>query len=574
MATDDKELLESLRLIEKSTVYHPSSINSVIELLESRIPPNIERLFHVSDKDSFAEFMKPLEGRLIKQDGQLSNDKMTICKQFFQLIALLKYDLSNLDKLPTFFDVPSKPGHLIEGALNITDKMAIDRAIEISLSHLGHKHENDKGTIDEKEIERIFPIIATYWQDKPETLDWLRQYLSFRLMRDLLNVNLFYAMHGPLPHYREFKIIVYLMMIIGREEYKAVAEFARLCHGLGYGILMDCSKVFIADSKMEDLTKSVEDLLVEGNKQMLQIFSSIPEETENVRMLTLRIMAKFFKDYFDELSETGRFHILLWCFPMYREVREAFRGINLFGGKYYTILIIGETGTGKESIAQLFLKSFGERPLRRNCAGLTLQAMAEDLFKVKPDASALIDEASALFLDELDKTPLDAQGGLLNLLDKPCGEFHIPGEFAPHRWSGLVIAAATELIFEKINNGQFLADLFWRFDSRPRILPIRDMMADNGAFGKLFKYAVGMARGKFGVRREVSLSEDQIKKLEHYSWPGNLREVLQMADAFMAATRLDDQKQGINGGEAMVVSDVVFDRVFKQFSGIQKLLNP
>ncbi|MCJ7634210.1 sigma-54 factor interaction domain-containing protein, partial [Candidatus Bathyarchaeota archaeon] len=473
MEQQDNNLIAQLRKIEGSKTYDPRSLDRVIKYLESDIPSGFVDLFHLEDKTKRREFWETVRKRYLAKSGKKKVDKedFLLCREFFSLVAILKSGVDRIDKMPSFVEkagpIPSEA--VLDAGLHLRDDTTkIEEFIEIALFRLGHEHDRKSGLgiLNEDRAQKSFKVLSSQWAKVPKFFDWLILYLSFRLMRILINMDLFYAMHGELPHYREFKVLAYMLWLLGRERYAPISQFAALSHGLFYGILKNCGEVFRAERNIDDLQKSVSKILEVTESKLSDATNSMVATDDDMRSLTLRIMQRFFSYYIDELSEAGRFHVVLWSLPMFKAVKEFFQSTTLFGRTGFSVLIIGETGTGKESIAKLFLKSSGDPYVPVNCAGISWNSLSKDLFEEKDDGPPLINHAGAVLLDELDKSLLDAQGGLLRFLDKPYGEYRAPGDLMTIRWNGLVIATATDRIYESIRSETFLPDLFWRFDSR------------------------------------------------------------------------------------------------------------
>ncbi|MBF0456928.1 MAG: sigma 54-interacting transcriptional regulator [Nitrospirae bacterium] len=236
----------------------------------------------------------------------------------------------------------------------------------------------------------------------------------------------------------------------------------------------------------------------------------------------------------------------------------------------FNILLVGESGTGKEAIAKLYLKSLGEYLVPINCAGKSWQNIYDDLFSAEKEERPLILKTKALLLDEIEKSQLDAQGGLLRLLDKPQGEIRLSRELTAIRWDGLVVATATESIYKKMKDDTFIKDLFWRFDIRVEISPLRNMRSKPDKFKELFVAALNIALVKFEVKSTPKLSEFQVESILSHKWYGNLRELLEMADNLACELALFEKRT--TGSNYDSFPEVCFDRVFNRFSKFESLL--
>jgi len=574
------ELVSELKKIESSRTFDPKSLDRVIEFLEHNIPDAFADVFHLDDKERNTNFEEAVKKRLLSRGGDVrdSEKDLRLCYQFFQLLALLGVGADVVESSPPFWNkVESLPPEVVvEPRLHLRrESSKIDNVIEIALYCLGHEHdpESGAGILNEERADKAYRVLSTQWAEVPEFIDWLIPYLSFRLIRILANIDLFYAMHSPLPHYREFKVLAYMLWLLGREQYAAIGQFAQLSHRLYYAILLTCGKVFSTEASVLELQKAVSGTLEITERELKNVIGLTKTSPRNdLQSLTLRVTARFFTSYINELSEVGRFHIVLWSLPMFKEVKEALQSVAQFGKRGLSILIIGETGTGKESIAKLFLKTSGEPYVPVNCAGLTWKTLYEDLFETGGDSTPLVEQVSAVLLDELDKAQLDAQGGILRFLDKPYGECRRLGHLTTVRWDGLTVATATDRVYEAMKSGLFLPDLFWRFDIRAHITPLREAMAQGDPFDSLFALATRSSRAKFGVAASIEVTQDQLERLRGYEWPGNLREMLEFADSLIIATIRESRDDAERHGHTIKVPERVFQKVFSQFEYFGKKL--
>ncbi len=193
-----------------------------------------------------------------------------------------------------------------------------------------------------------------------------------------------------------------------------------------------------------------------------------------------------------------------------------------------SVLISGETGTGKELIAltlhQLSRRQ-GQELITINCAALPLQDAEVDLFGRANAAGEIIDtgrllaaEKSTVFLDEVDALPLALQAKVLRFLE--AGECQLPGSHKLHIIDARIIAATSADLPALVKAGQFRADLFYRLQVVPiELPPLRDRKDDIGLL--ITYFAQQFAKGNAPLRFDKSL----LQQLQKYSWPGNVREL-------------------------------------------------
>ena len=198
-----------------------------------------------------------------------------------------------------------------------------------------------------------------------------------------------------------------------------------------------------------------------------------------------------------------------------------------------TVLLLGETGTGKEVFAQA-IHHDGERRLKPfvavNCSTLGKEILESELFGYRAgsftgavrDKKGLLEEANGgtLFLDEIGEMPLELQAKLLRVLET--SEFLRVGDTRPTRVNARFIAATNRELPAESEAGRFRLDLFYRlavFQIRLPTLRERpkdiDLLATH--FGRVFADKMN--------RKELTLTEDFREKLRHHPWKGNIREL-------------------------------------------------
>ncbi|MDX1572779.1 MAG: sigma-54 dependent transcriptional regulator [Methylophaga sp.] len=193
-----------------------------------------------------------------------------------------------------------------------------------------------------------------------------------------------------------------------------------------------------------------------------------------------------------------------------------------------SVLISGETGTGKELIAQTLhqlSRRHDKSLVTINCAALPLQDAEVDLFG-RADANGeiietgrlLAGETGSVFLDEVDALPMALQAKVLRFLE--AGECQLPGSHKLHIIDARIIAATSANLPALVKAGQFRADLYYRLQVVPvELPPLRERKDDIGLLATYF--ANQFARGNAPLRFDKAL----IQQLQKYAWPGNVREL-------------------------------------------------
>jgi formate hydrogenlyase transcriptional activator len=198
-----------------------------------------------------------------------------------------------------------------------------------------------------------------------------------------------------------------------------------------------------------------------------------------------------------------------------------------------TVLLQGETGTGKELIARAIhdLSRRKDRPMVKvNCAALPATLVESELFGRERGAytGALTRElgrfevanGSTLFLDEIGELPLELQAKLLRVLQE--GEFERLGSSRTMKVDVRVIVATACDLKAMVKEGKFREDLFYRVSVFPiHIPPLRERIDDIPALVWHFVREIGRRMG----RNIEDVRASTMKAFQNYSWPGNVREL-------------------------------------------------
>jgi formate hydrogenlyase transcriptional activator len=214
-------------------------------------------------------------------------------------------------------------------------------------------------------------------------------------------------------------------------------------------------------------------------------------------------------------------------------LRHALKQVETVATTDATVLLLGETGTGKELIARAIHKLSARRkkPLvRADCASIPAGLLENELFGHEKGAftGAIAREMGrlelandgTLFLDEVGDIPLDVQSKLLRALQER--EFERLGSTRTIRANFRLVAATNRDLGQMVEQGHFRRDLFYRINVFPIQLPaLRERKEDIPLLVRHFvkKYARRMSKGIETIRR------DDMDVLTHYPWPGNVREL-------------------------------------------------
>jgi formate hydrogenlyase transcriptional activator len=206
-----------------------------------------------------------------------------------------------------------------------------------------------------------------------------------------------------------------------------------------------------------------------------------------------------------------------------------------------TVLLLGETGSGKEVLAQAIhdASTRKDRPMIKvNCAALPASLIESELFGREKGAftGALarqagrfeIADGSTIFLDEVGELPLELQPKLLRVLQE--GEFERLGGTKTIRVDARVIAATNRPLAQAVKEGKFREDLFYRLDVFPiEVPPLRERHEDIPMLSWTFVKEFSNSMGK----PIEEISDESMAALEEYHWPGNIRELRNVIERAM-----------------------------------------
>ncbi len=213
--------------------------------------------------------------------------------------------------------------------------------------------------------------------------------------------------------------------------------------------------------------------------------------------------------------------------------RQVMREVAQVAETDATVLILGETGTGKELVARA-IHAAGARRERQlvivNCAAIPTTLIESELFgheagaftgaTKKRDGRFTRADRGTIFLDEIGELPLDLQAKLLRVLQE--GEFDPVGSVSTKTVDVRVLAATNRDLEQAVREGKFREDLFYRLNVFPlRLPPLRERGEDIVRLAVLFVRHFAARMG----RTLSPLTTEAAQRLQRYSWPGNVREL-------------------------------------------------
>lgn len=214
-------------------------------------------------------------------------------------------------------------------------------------------------------------------------------------------------------------------------------------------------------------------------------------------------------------------------------MEDVYRTTRRVAQSSASVLILGETGTGKELIASALhrLSKRSSGPLVRvNCGALSESLLESELFgHVRGAFTGAVNNRAGrfeaahggtIFLDEIDSTSLKLQVKLLRVLQER--EFERVGDTQTIRVETRVVAASNRRLMDEVEAGRFREDLYWRLNVIPILLPpLRQRREDVRALVMHFLNHYN----EINDRYVTHIQPEALELLEQYDWPGNVREL-------------------------------------------------
>ncbi len=214
-------------------------------------------------------------------------------------------------------------------------------------------------------------------------------------------------------------------------------------------------------------------------------------------------------------------------------MREIFQLLEMVAPSEATVLILGETGTGKELVAQAVHRNSPRAAgpfVVVNCATLPETLLESELFghergsftgaTVRKEGRFLVAHRGTVFLDEIGELTLPIQAKILRVLQ--AREFEPVGSNRTQKVDVRIITATNRDLEKMVREGQFRDDLYYRLNVFQLVMPpLRERLEDLPVLADFFLKKYG-EKNRRGV---ITLAPEALEDFRHYSWPGNIREL-------------------------------------------------
>ena len=310
---------------------------------------------------------------------------------------------------------------------------------------------------------------------------------------------------------------------------KEIAAIALTCDDIQLGVLSFYAKEHGA------FTRDVRDIIEQIAEQVSTVLAhilaneKIEQQLEEINRYKQQLEEE--NHYFKEATTTG--YTYSDIIGTGEAMQKMFHLLGQVANANSTVLILGETGTGKELVARAIHNASPRKDklmVKVNCAAMPASLIESELFgHEKGSFTGAMERRigkfelankGTLFLDEIGEMPVDLQVKLLRAIQEK--EIERVGGKGPIKVDVRIIAATNRDLKKEVAEGRFREDLFYRLNVFPMTLPpLRARKEDIPALATHFIKKYSRNAG----RKEMSLSSKAMKELMSYDWPGNVREL-------------------------------------------------
>lgn len=292
----------------------------------------------------------------------------------------------------------------------------------------------------------------------------------------------------------------------------------------------------LGKSRNELLLKNCKDLFGKNFSQNIKAGTIISYKTDGIKKFVKINYISKFDNFFIAIISLGPTYekddLFMGMVGVSKAMKEIFEKIKVIAPSSSPVLITGETGTGKEMVAEAIYKLSGRpgKMIKVNCSAFPETLLESELFgyvkgaftgadRNKPGKFQLADNG-ILFLDEIGDLPLNLQPKILRAVER--GEIEVLGDNKTTKVNTRVICATNRNIEKDVQEGKFRADLYFRISVfRIHIPPLRERKED---IIPLCEYILDKLNEKYGLGNKY-LTKRSVEELLSWDFPGNVREL-------------------------------------------------
>jgi transcriptional regulator with GAF, ATPase, and Fis domain len=260
-------------------------------------------------------------------------------------------------------------------------------------------------------------------------------------------------------------------------------------------------------------------------------------------------------------------------------MQKVFQLVSIVSPSDSTVLILGETGTGKELVAKAIHHASPRKDklmIKVNCAALPANLVESELFgHEKGSFTGAVERRigkfelaseGTLFLDEIGEMPLELQVKLLRAIQEK--EIERIGGKNVIRTNVRIIAATNRNLRKEVEAGRFRSDLFYRLNVFPiHLPPLRDRRED---LPTLASYFIGVQNQRSG-KKITNISQRALESLMRYDWPGNVRELEHLIErSVLMTTGATIKEISLPADPDAVLSDITLDTSIRTLDELER----
>jgi transcriptional regulator with GAF, ATPase, and Fis domain len=316
--------------------------------------------------------------------------------------------------------------------------------------------------------------------------------------------------------------------------------------------LVETAELKQAKSEISRLNEELEQRVIERTSELTAANEQLKRALEEIDKLRQHLESE--NVYLrEEVRAASGESTILGNSPAIRHLLER---IEMVAPTDATVLILGETGVGKELVARAIHESSPRREhslVKINCSAIPRELFESEFFgHIRGAFSGAstdrigrfqLADGGTLFLDEIGDLPQEMQPKLLRVLQD--GEFEPVGDNRTRLVNVRTIAASNRDLKSLVRAGQFREDLYYRLSVFPiEVPPLRERNDDIPILATHFLGAACKRFGRSGLRFNAS----QLRQLQDYDWPGNVRELQNVVERAVIASRSGSLRLDILGG--------------------------